>query len=266
MDAFFYFIALALGLSVGSFLNVCIYRIPAGLSLTHPPSRCRGCEMPIKPADNIPVLSWLILKGRCRACAEPISWRYPAVEVLTGLMFLAMYAKFGLAPQAVVGAFFACILIVVSLIDLDTKLIPNKLIYPSIVLAAVLVIPGMLGLRALPLIGGDPIQPLIGFLAGGGSLLAIALGAPLIFKKDAMGGGDVKLAAFIGLFLGGYVLLALFFSFFIGALAGIALMAGGKVTRTSSIPFGPYIALGALLALFAGPQLWGLYLSASGLA
>lgn len=266
MDTFFYLVALVLGLAIGSFLNVAVHRIPAGMSLSVPPSRCPSCGTPIRPVDNIPVVSFLLLGGKCRACALPISWRYPAVEALTGLVFVSVYAKFGLTPKAGAAALFATVLIVVALIDLDTMLIPNRIILPAMVAGAMLVLPGFFGLELLPVTGSGRYQPLIGFLAGGGSLFVIALIAPLFFKKDAMGGGDIKFASFMGLFLGGYVLIALFFGFLIGGIAGLVMVARGLKEKSESIPFGPYLALGGAAAAAFGPQLFQLYLRASGLA
>lgn len=265
MDSFWLVVSFAYGLIIGSFLNVCIYRIPKGASLMSPPSSCPSCGAIVRPSDNVPIFSFLRLRGRCRECGAPISWRYPAVELLTGLAFLAMYAKFGLTARTLAGLFLVSILIVVSFIDFDTKKIPNAIIFPAIGAGVFLALIGLAGFQALPLLAEGAAQPVVGFVAGGGSLLAVALIAPLVFKKDALGGGDIKLAAFIGFFLGGYVLMALFFSFLFGAIAGMILIARGALSRGDAIPFGPYIAAGALFTLFAGPQLWRLYLSFAGL-
>ncbi|MCL4499107.1 MAG: prepilin peptidase [Chloroflexi bacterium] len=259
-------VAFLFGLAIGSFLNVCIYRIPAGLSLVHPPSRCPACETPVRPVDNVPLLSFLLLKGKCRSCGAPISWRYPAVEALTGVVFVLLYARFGMSINALAGIFFASVVIVVSFIDLDTERIPNKVILPAIAAGAALIVPDFVGYKILPLVGGGALHSIAGFFVGGGSLLIIALAAPLFFKKDAMGGGDIKLAAFIGLFLGVYSLLALFFSFLIGAIAGVFLLARGSRGRSDTIPFGPYLAIGAIIVTLGGPELWRFYLAASGLA
>lgn len=266
MNPFWMVVSFVYGLVIGSFLNVCIYRIPKGVSLLYPPSSCPICGAKVRPADNFPLLSFIRLRGRCRSCGAKISWRYPLVELLTGCAFLAIYVKFGLTWQALAGLLLACVLIVVSFIDFDTKKIPNVIIFPAIGVGAVLAFASLAGFQAVPLLAKGAAQPAIGFLAGGGSLLGVALLAPLFFKKDALGGGDIKFAAFIGFFLGGYVLMALFFSFVFGAVAGMILIARGALSRGDAIPFGPYIAAGAFLTLFMGPQLWRLYLSASGLS
>ncbi len=266
MDGGLYLVALAFGFAIGSFLNVCIYRIPARMSLAHPPSSCPRCKAPIKPVDNIPILSFILLGGKCRSCGASISWRYPLVEALTGLAFALIYGKYGLSASSVAAAFFVSVLIVVSFVDLDTERIPNKIILPSMAVGALLAIPGFFGYEIVPLVGRGPLQPAIGFLGAGGFLLAIALIAPVFFKKDAMGGGDVKLAAFAGLFLGGYAMVALFLSFLVGGIVGaIALMLGIR-KKGETIPFGPFIALGSVAAMAVGPQIWNAYLRAAGLS
>lgn len=266
MSVILYSIALIVGLAIGSFLNVCICRIPAGLSVVHPPSKCPSCRTPIRPIDNIPVLSFLLLRGKCRSCGAPISWRYPVIEAMTGIAFVLVYYKYGLSASALAAAFFVSVLIVVSFIDLDAERIPNKIILPALAMGALVALPGFFGFEVVPLVGSGPLQPVIGFFAAGGSLLAIALIASLFFKKDAMGGGDVKLAAFAGLFLGGYAMVALFLSFLIGAIAGAIVLIFGIRKRGETIPFGPFIALGSIVAMAAGPQIWRAYLSAAGLS
>ncbi|MCL6471951.1 MAG: prepilin peptidase [Firmicutes bacterium] len=254
------------GLVVGSFLNVCAYRIPKGESIAYPPSHCPTCGSQIKPWDNIPLLSYIILRGKCRSCGQKISLRYPVVELLTGILWVSIYWQYGVSNRMVLGIFFVTVLIVLSVIDFNIRLIPDKILLPSMLVSFAFLILCPLKIASLPVIAGiRPLWAIAGFFAGGGSLYLIAALAPLIFKKQAMGGGDIKLAAFMGLYLGGYVFVALFIGFFLGALIGIALIVLGKRSMQDMIPFGPFLAAGAILTIFFGPQLWHGYLSLAGL-
>ncbi len=250
-----------LGLVFGSFANVVIHRLPEGGSVVSPPSACPGCARRIAPRDNVPVLSYLWLRGRCRHCGTAISARYPLVELGMAAVFAAVGVRVG-ADWALPGfLLFAWTLVVVAVIDARTRRIPNRLTYP--LTPALLV---LLGLAAV-LVGqpGAGARALLGGLASFGALLALALISP-----RGMGMGDVKLAAFIGVGLGylgwGHVLVGLAGGFLLGGFVAVALLVSGLRTRKDAIPFGPSLAFGALAALLAGDALISTYLRVSGLA
>lgn len=267
MDYFIAALVFILGLAVGSFLNVCARRIPNKESIVSPSSHCTSCGSKINAIDNIPVLSYIILGGRCRSCGSTISLKYPLVEIITGALWVAAYYHFGLKTQLLYGLFFVTVLILLSAIDYDTQKIPNKILLPSIGLSLLFLSLYVVRLETPPIIESmDKQWSIAGFFIGGGLLYLIAIMAHLIFKKDAIGGGDIKLASFIGIYLGGYVLLALFISFFLGAVVGIALIASSKKEAKDMIPFGPFMAAGSILTIFFGPQLWVSYLSLSGIS
>lgn len=251
-----------LGLAYGSFLNVCVYRVPRKMSLLRPPSRCTECGAQIKFYDNVPVLSYFLLKGKCRACRRPISLQYPLVELAVAFLFLASYLRFDLDLKLPLALFFVFILLLCGLIDLEWKIIPNAVIYPSLGLSFVLLaLDGWLQPGFFPLTGPpSTLSSLSGFLTGGGLLLLVAFLSPVLFKKEGMGGGDIKLAAFMGVFLGWHVLVALFFGFLLGSLAGIVLIVQKKKRSEETISFGPFLALGGLIALFFGEPILQLYL------
>lgn len=267
MDYFIAVVIFILGLAVGSFLNVCAHRIPKKESIAYPPSYCTSCGNKIKAIDNIPILSYLFLGGKCRACGSRISLKYPLIEIITGTLWVATYYHFGLNPQLLYGLFFVTILVLLSAIDYDTQRIPNKILLPSIGLSVLFLSLYLLRFETPPIIDSlDEQWSIAGFFMGGGLLYLLAIMAHFIFKKDAIGGGDIKLASFIGLYLGGYVLLALFISFFLGAIVGITLIAASKKEAKDMIPFGPFMAAGSILTVFFGPQLWVSYLSLSGIS
>lgn len=244
-----FFIA-ALGLFVGSFLNVCIYRIPRGESIIWPGSKCPRCGKPIKPWDNIPVLSYLILKGKCRYCSELISVRYPIVELLSALLAVSLLYRFGPGVRYIIYYVWACTLLVITFIDLDYQIIPDRLSLGGIVI-------GILALRWLDVGYKDA---LIGLALGIGMLLAIIYGYYLLTKRQGMGGGDVKLLGMIGVFTGWQgVLFTVFMSSFIGTLIGIPWVYIQKGTLKSAIPFGPFLCLGALIYVLWGEQIIGWY-------
>ncbi|MDP2210797.1 MAG: prepilin peptidase [Candidatus Aquicultor sp.] len=266
MDLIYGFVFFIFGLIIGSFLNVCAYRIPRSESIAYPPSHCPSCGSDVRAIDNIPVLSYLLLSGRCRSCRERISPKYPVIELLTGLLWVASYYSLGLGMELPYALFFITTLILLSAIDFDTKTIPNKILLPAMALSVLLLLLYFAGLTTPPIVANmDATGAIIGFLAGGGFLYAVAMLAPLIFKKEAMGGGDIKLAAFMGLYLGGYVMLALFIGFFLGAVVGVILISRNKEGGQDMIPFGPFLAAGSIITLFFGPQMWHAYLSFSGL-
>src|SRR5207245_1917650 len=240
-----------LGLAIGSFLNVVIVRLPERRSLWRPPSACPGCGAPIAWYDNLPLLSFALLRGRCRACAMPISWRYPLVEAVTGAAFLSAYTVF--APTA---RFLLAALIAITAIDLQLQIIPNAITLPGIV-AGVL---ANLGTGAV-----SWLEAVIGALLGGGVFVAIMLGYALLFREEGMGLGDAKLGAMLGAFLGWKVLLfSLFAAVTVGGVLAIVLLATGLRGRKDPIPFGPFLALGGATGLFWGEKVVAWYLSGFG--
>lgn len=235
------------GLLIGSFLNVVTYRLPRGESLVHPPSHCTTCGTPVRPYDNVPVVSWLLLRGRCRRCRAPISARYPAVEALTAAAFALVAALDGIHPALALELPFAAMLIAVAAIDLDHHIIPNRILLPV----------ALYGLAALAAI--EPRQlpgHAIAASAGFACLLAIA-----IAKPGGMGMGDVKLVGVMGLYLGGALIPALLVAVLAGSVVGVAIVATAPPgeRRRRGVPFGPFLALGGLVALVAGPDLIHLY-------
>lgn len=258
------FLTFVIGLMVGSFLNVCIYRIPRELSIVYPASHCTECGYNISWFDLIPFFSYIMLRGRCRSCGSPISLRYPFIELLTGIVFLMLFIKYGLTPAFIIYAFLMSILIVVFFIDLEHMIIPNKLV----MLAASAALVVALANAFVPLdIYGDSRwwNPFLGALLGSGFLLMVAVLGSLIFRSDeAMGGGDIKLMLPLGLFLGWRLtVLSLFLSVLIAGIAGIILLAMKITSRKSSIPFGPFMVIGCFIAIMWGYQIinwyWGMY-------
>lgn len=241
-------LALAGGLAVGSFLNVVAWRLPRGESLAHPPSACPACGERVRPRDNVPVLGWLLLRGRCRDCAAPISPRYPVVEAATGALWMAVALRGGDAVDVVLGLLLVTVLVPLVLIDLDHRLLPNAITGPAAVAAIV---------AGLALDPGGQRERLIAGAAAGGFFLAAALIAPA-----GMGMGDVKLAGVLGLFLGRAVAPALLIALVAGVLIGIVVIArkGTSEGRKTAVPFGPFLAFGAVVALFAGEPLMDAYL------
>jgi leader peptidase (prepilin peptidase)/N-methyltransferase len=241
----------AMGAILGSFLNVLIYRLPRGESIVRPPSACPECGRRITPRDNIPIVSYLILRGRCRHCKAVISSRYPVVELLAGLVPVLLLWRYGLGREALVLCLLSYVLIVVSFIDLDLRIIPDRVTLPGI--AVGLILAPYLGLTTF---GGS----LLGAVVGGGALYLIAIAGTAAFGKESMGGGDIKLAAMLGAFLGWQaVLLLLFVAFLSGAVAGAILLAVRGKDCEHAIPFGPFIAFGTLLAVVWGDALLAWY-------
>jgi leader peptidase (prepilin peptidase)/N-methyltransferase len=250
-------IALPFGLVFGSFLTVAIHRIPAGESLVRPRSRCPSCGTQLRGVDNIPVVSWVMLRGRCHACGAPISPVYPLTELACGGLFVAVALVYDDVWQAVLLAPFCAVLVALSVIDIRVRRLPNRLIYPSVLIAAVYIV-------VADVAGGhlDAIRAGIGFLAYGVGLLIVALIAP-----KGMGMGDVKLAGLIGLVLGsiglGLVAVAAGVGILLGGVGAIvALLAGAG--RKSKVPYGPFMAGGALIAVFVGQRIADAYLSLIG--
>ncbi len=243
----------ACGAAFGSFVNVLAYRLPRRESIVKPRSRCPGCETTIRARDNIPVVSWLLLRGRCRDCGMRISARYPAVELVTAAAFVVLGIKFGREAALWPGLALAVILVAAAATDLEQRIIPNRLMAAGAVLA--LVLWTIADPSRLP-------ENLIAGAAAGGFLLIAAVAYPA-----GMGMGDVKLAAVMGLFLGKLVGPALFLGFAAGALVGIALIAmNGPAARKQGVPFAPFLALGGMLALLFGAGLIDWYADISGLS
>lgn len=236
---------------MGSFLNVCIYRLPRSISLIRPRSMCPGCKAKIAFYDNVPVASYLWLRGRCRHCGTAISLRYPLIELVSGLFAVAVFIRYGLSWEGIFLYALVAALLVITFIDIDHKIIPDVITYPGIVVGF---------LTSLVLGRITYKESLFGIILGGGVLLLIALGYYLLTKREGMGGGDIKLLAMIGAFLGWKgVIFTVFVGSAIGTVVGIALALRTEGGRKLAIPFGPFLSLGALLFLFFGPQIIGWY-------
>jgi leader peptidase (prepilin peptidase)/N-methyltransferase len=242
-----------LGCCLGSFLNVCIYRLPQNLSIISPRSFCPQCRTQVRSYDNIPLLSYFFLRGRCRNCGEKISWRYPLVEALTGVFAVALFLKFGISLGFFAFFAFTMALLVITFIDLDHRIIPDVISLPGIVI-------GFLFSFFQPAI--SVLESLIGVATGGGSLFVVALAYEAMAKREGMGGGDVKLLAMIGAWMGWKaVIFTLFFASISGTLIGGGAMLIHKQGRHYAIPFGPFLAFSALSYLFFGPQIIDWYLN-----
>ena len=237
-------VVFVLGAVVGSFLNVCIWRIPQGLSIVFPASSCPRCGHSIRFYDNIPLVSYLLLRGRCRSCGERISLRYPIVEGLTALMALLLFWKFGLTLKFAAAFLFVSALILVAFIDIDHQIIPDVISLPGIPICFLLSV----FLMELPF-----MEALLGLVLGGGSLYLIAGLYELATKREGMGGGDIKLLAMMGAFLGWKSLLfILLVSSLAGAVVGISVMWAKGGDMKYAVPFGPFLSIAATAYLFVG--------------
>jgi leader peptidase (prepilin peptidase)/N-methyltransferase len=248
-----------LGLLVGSFVNVVVWRVPRGESVVRPPSACTACGGAVRPRDNVPVVGWLLLRGRCRDCSAPVSRRYPLVELATAALFGVMAVRFGLDPVLPAYLYLAAVGLALALIDLDCKRLPNALTLPSYPVAAVL-------LGAAALLGSDS-GDLVRALLGGAAMYAVYFA--LCFAYPAgMGFGDVKLAGVLGMYtawLGwGAWAVGLFLGFLLGGLFGLALLAARRGGRKTAVPFGPFMLAGVLIAVLAGQDLAAAYLASTG--
>jgi leader peptidase (prepilin peptidase)/N-methyltransferase len=240
--------AVLFGLALGSFLNVCIYRVPLKKSIVSPPSSCPRCGERIRFYDNIPVVSYVLLLGRCRYCRHPISPQYPVVEAITGLLSLALFLKIGASLEYVFFMLFAASLIVIAFIDLQHKIIPDVVSLPGIVLG--------FAVSLLPMSSLSWIDSLIGIAAGGGFLLLVGIAFEKLTGREGMGMGDVKMLAMIGAWMGWRSLLfVVLLSSLTGSLIGGALLALSRQGVKTRIPFGPFLALGSLIYLFFGQEL-----------
>jgi leader peptidase (prepilin peptidase)/N-methyltransferase len=239
-----YLIPFIFGTIIGSFLNVCMFRLPKKQSIISPSSYCPNCHQPIKFYYNIPILSFLFLWGKCSNCREPISFRYPVIELLAGLLSLALFLKFDLSLSYFVYLTFSAALLVITFIDLDHQIIPDVITLPGIILGfiASLFLPGM-----------TLMDSIIGIAAGGGGLFLVAMGYKFLTKREGMGIGDIKLISMIGAFLGiKGVLLTIFLGSLFGSSVGLAVMLKEKKDRTYAVPFGPFLAIGAIIYIFWG--------------
>lgn len=247
MQAYLYVLSFLFGLVVGSFLNVVIYRLPRHESLVRPGSHCPGCDTPIHWYDNVPLVSWLVLRGRCRECKTRISYRYPAVEAVTGAGFVLAIWRFDVSWPLLVAWAFIAAMIAIAFIDYDHMIIPNGIVLPGAVI----------GLAAS--IAIHPSRWWVYLVASAGA--AAFMFALVMLWPGGMGPGDVKMALFMGAVLGVGVIVGLFAAFLFGSIAGVFMMVVLKRSRKSKIPFGPFLAMGSVLALFLGEQIIAAYMS-----
>lgn len=261
------------GLCIGSFLNVVAYRIPKKISIVKPPSSCPNCKKQIKPYNNIPIVSYLMLRGRCAECGWKIPVKYPVIEFSTGLLFAACSYIFGLTPQLAGALVLVSLLIAITVTDFELKIIPDKMVIFGLeagfflwMAAFVSKTTGVIDFNGIPLVKLGPLfnttllWSWIGLFGGAAAVILIAVVSQMFLKADTMGGGDIKLAALIGFYTGPYVFLVLAFSFIIGALVTVPLLMLGKIKKREPVPFGPFIALAALIVIFFGPSIWQWYM------
>ena len=248
------------GLLIGSFLNVVVHRVPRGESVVSPPSACPECGNPIRPRDNLPVVGWLVLKGKCRDCKAPISARYPVVEAATGLLFVILALRFDQDWALPAYLYLGAVGLALALIDLDCKRLPDALTLPSYPVATIL-------LGAAALLGSDS-GDFITAVLGGGALFGVYFALAFAYPAG-MGFGDVKLAGVLGMYLGwlgwGAWAVGTFLGFFLGGVFGIGLMLVKKGGRKTAVPFGPFMLLGVLIAVLVGPELADGYADLTGL-
>ncbi len=240
-----------LGTCIGSFLNVCIHRIPEHRSILRPRSMCPACKKAIRASDNIPLVSYFLLGGRCRFCRTPIPLRYPLVELLTGLLAFSITLRYGLSPQGLVFFLFACALLTLAFIDIDHRILPDIITLPGIGLGFV---------ASLFISGMGVLDSMIGIVVGGGILLVIALFYHALAKKEGMGGGDIKLLAMIGSVTGWQgVVFTLFVASVTGSLVGVLVMLRSKKGLKTALPFGPFLSIGAIAFVHMGPEMISWY-------
>jgi leader peptidase (prepilin peptidase) / N-methyltransferase len=249
-------VAVVLGLVIGSFLNVVVWRVPRDESVNRPASHCPACDQPVRPYDNVPVVSWLVLRGRCRDCKEPISLRYPLVEAGTGLLFGLTAWYLGSTWALPAFLYLVAVGVALSLIDIDVHRLPNKIVLPSYAVVGALLV--------LASIGTGDWTALLRAAIGGVALYVFYFGLMFAYPKG-MGFGDVKLAGILGMSLGwlgwGQLVVGAFLGFLLGGLVGGGLMAVKLATRKSRIPFGPFMILGAYLAVLFGAHIADIYLN-----
>lgn len=253
-------IVFVFGAMVGSFLNVCIARIPKGESVVRPPSHCPKCNNRISFFDNIPIISFLILWGRCRSCGERISPRYLFIEALTGLMAAALYYQFGFGLAFFTACIFVAALIVVSFIDLDVRIVPDAISLPGIAVGVVFSVVAKYLIGDPSEVIPTPFSAVVGILAGGGFLFAVAWIYERLTGIDGMGGGDIKLLAMIGAFLGWpSIPFTIFLASLTGSVVGLGVMLATGAGRRLALPFAPFLCVGAAVHLFFGRELVSFY-------
>lgn len=261
MTAFLGAVAVLAGLVFGSFFNVCIWRIPRGMSIVWPPSHCIRCRRPVRWFDNIPVVSWIVLRGRCRDCGQKFSSRYALVELLTGLLFLAAYLRFGRSLLTLKAVVFLSLLVVISFIDIDHQVIPFKLSIPGLIAGVFLSV--IAGTRLSDVLSGIALGA--GFVLGAWLLwrywLAGAFQKFGVKQREGIGWGDLPFAMMVGAFVGlKPMVVAVFSAVVAGVIVGMAGRLAGKTRPGQPISFGPFLGLGGIVGLFFGEQLFGLYL------
>ena len=260
IDWYFTVVVFMFGACWGSFLNVCIYRIPAELSVVKPRSRCPKCMTDLAWKDNIPIFGWIFLGGKCRYCKAPISPRYPSIELLTAILFTLVWLVYPYQWVAVPYMVMVFGLILGSMVDFDEMWLPDRCTIGGMIIGPIFsfLIPAMHGAESNM---DGLIQSLIGLAVGFGSLWSVGSFGKMILKKDAMGFGDVKLMGALGAFLGWEsIIFIVFVSSLLGAVVGVSFIAIGKKEWQSKIPFGPYISLAAILWILGGFRLWALYI------
>ncbi len=244
LTEFFVFI---FGICIGSFLNVCIYRLPESKSIVHPRSMCPSCGTLIASYDNLPIFSYMALRGKCRHCAARISFRYPAIEFISGIFAVGVYLKYGLSLEALIYYTFIATLLVITFIDIDHQIIPDVISLPGIPIffAASFALPDI-----------TLVESIVGILIGGGSLWIVAQLYYVLTRKEGMGGGDIKLLAMMGAVIGWKgVLFTIFVASAIGTIVGMLVMLKTRTSMKLKVPFGPFLAIGAIAYIFLGPQL-----------
>jgi leader peptidase (prepilin peptidase)/N-methyltransferase len=245
------FLVFIFGICIGSFLNVCIYRLPESKSIVHPRSMCPNCRTLIAFYDNIPILSYIALGGKCRHCAARISFRYPLIEFISGIFAVGVFLEYGLSFEALIYYTFIATLLVITFIDIDHQIIPDVISLPGIpiFLAASLALPDI-----------KLVESILGILIGGGSLWIVAQLYYVLTRKEGMGGGDIKLLAMMGAIIGWKgVLFTIFVASAIGTVVGMLVMLKTRTSMKLKVPFGPFLAIGAIAYIFCGPQLIAWY-------
>ncbi len=245
------FLVFVFGICIGSFLNVCIYRLPESKSIVHPRSMCPNCGTLISFYDNIPIFSYMALKGKCRHCEARISFRYPVTEFISGIFAVGVFLKYGLGFEALIYYTFIATLLVITFIDIDHQIIPDVISLPGIPIffAASFVLPNI-----------TFVESILGVLIGGGSLWLVAQLYYLLTRKEGMGGGDIKLLAMMGAIIGWKgVLFTIFVASAVGTLAGMLVILKTGKSMKLKVPFGPFLAIGAIAYIFLGPQLMAWY-------
>ena len=255
MDTYFIIVSFIMGITFGSFFNVCIFRIPEKKSIANPPSHCYNCNTRLKPLDLVPILSWTLLRGKCRYCGQKISSRYALVELLTGILFVLVYSVYGYNVITLYYLLLVSLLVIITFIDIDHYIIPDEVIIFGSVFAIIFNALGQgIGIK----------DSLLGALICGGGMLVLIYLIELIIKKEVMGGGDIKLFAMTGLFLGVKGgLLTILLSVYVGAIYGIVTIIYSKIKKQeykSMIPYGPFISVGALVVVLCGTNIINWYM------